>query len=81
MMIGRLNNNTAESSVPEPSPFEVEIATEISIRYKSSFIHQILSEFVQELDITLRCEIHKCINFIWNRGRTTRALEGMYYCI
>jgi hypothetical protein len=58
--------HTAEPLVPEPSSFEVEIAIEKLKRYKSLGIDQILAELIQSGGNTLRSEIHKLINCIWN---------------
>jgi hypothetical protein len=59
--------NTADPLVPEPSSFEVEIAVGKLKRYKSPGIDQILAELIQAGENTLRSEIHKLINCIWNK--------------
>jgi hypothetical protein len=59
--------HTAEPIVPEPSSFDVEIATEKLKRYKSPGIDQIPAELIQAGGNTLRSEIHKLINCIWNK--------------
>jgi hypothetical protein len=59
--------HTAESLVPEPSSYEVEIAIEKLKRYKSPGIDQIPAELVQAGGDTLRSELHKLINCIWNK--------------
>jgi hypothetical protein len=58
---------TAEPLEPEPSPCEVEIAIEKLKRYKSPGTDQIPAELIQAEENTLRSEIHKLINFIWNK--------------
>jgi hypothetical protein len=58
--------HTAERLVPEPSAFEVEMATE-----KKRKSHYVLIKFQQnrlKQDAVLRSEIHKLINFIWNKA-------------
>jgi hypothetical protein len=59
--------HTAEPLVPEPSFSELEIATEKFKRYKSPGIDQIPAELIQAGGNTLRSEIHKRINCIWNK--------------
>jgi hypothetical protein len=58
---------TAERLVPEPSSFEVKIAIGKLKRYKSPGIDQIPVELIQAGGNTLRSEIHKRINCIWNK--------------
>jgi hypothetical protein len=57
----------ADPLVPEPSSSEVEIAIEKLKRYKSLGIDQIPAERIQAGGNTLRSEIHKLINCIWNK--------------
>jgi hypothetical protein len=59
--------HTAEPLAPEPSSSEVEIAIEKMKRYKSPGIDQIPAELIQAGGSTLRSEIHKLINCIWNK--------------
>jgi hypothetical protein len=59
--------HTTEPLVPEPSYVEVEIAIEKFKRYKSPGIDQIPAELIQAGGNTLRSEIHKLINSIWNK--------------
>jgi hypothetical protein len=58
---------TAESLVLVPSPFEVQIAVVKLKRYKLPGCDQIPAELTQAGDETLRSDIHKLINSIWNR--------------
>jgi hypothetical protein len=58
--------HTAESLVPDPSPFEVEIAIVKLKKYKSLGTDQILSEVIPAAGETCS-EIHKLINSIWNK--------------
>jgi hypothetical protein len=59
--------HAAEPLVPEPSSSEAEIAIEKLKRYKSAGIDQIPAELIQVWGNTLRSEIHKLINCIWNK--------------
>jgi hypothetical protein len=59
--------HTAEPLVPEPKSSEVEIAIEKLKRYKSPGVDQIPAELIQAGGNTLRSEIHKLINCIWNK--------------
>jgi hypothetical protein len=54
----------AEPLVPEPSPFEVEIALVKMKTYKSPSSDQIPAELIQAGGATLPSEIHKHINSI-----------------
>jgi len=56
--------NTAEPLVPEPSAFEVEMATEKLKRHKSLGIDQIRAELIKAGGRTIRSEVHKLINSI-----------------
>jgi hypothetical protein len=59
--------HTVEPLVPEPSAFEVEIYIGKVKSHKSSGIDQIPAEFVKVEGRTIRSEIHKRINSIWNK--------------
>jgi hypothetical protein len=59
--------HTAEPLVPDSSHFEAEIAIANLKRYKSPDSYQILSELIQAGGETLWSEIHKVVNFIWNK--------------
>jgi hypothetical protein len=59
--------HTAEPLVPEPGSSEIEIVIEKLKRYKSPGIDQIPAELIQAGGNTLRSEIHKLINCIWNK--------------
>jgi hypothetical protein len=48
--------------VPDPSPFEVEIAILKLIKYKSPGSDQILAELIQAGGATLQSQIHKLVN-------------------
>jgi hypothetical protein len=53
-----------EALVPDPIPFEVEIAIAKLKRYKSPGSDQISAELIQVGGETLRSEIHRLINFV-----------------
>jgi hypothetical protein len=59
--------HTAEPLVSQPSPFEVEIAVPKLMQYKSHSNDQILPELTQAGGETSCTEIHKLINFLWNK--------------
>jgi hypothetical protein len=73
MIIIIIEIHTTEPLVPEPSSSDVEIAVEKLKRYKSPGIDQIPAELIQAGGNTLRSEIHKLINCIWNK----EALPGL----
>ena len=56
----------AEPQVPEPSAFEFEMAIVELNRHKSPGIDQIPAEVITAGSRTIRSEIHKLINSIWN---------------
>jgi len=59
--------HTAEALVPEPSAFEVETTIEKLKRHKSLGIVQIETRLIRAGCRTIRCEIHKLHNLIWNK--------------
>jgi hypothetical protein len=59
--------HTGETLVPMSSPFEVEMAIEKLERYKSPGANKIQAEFIQARGRTIRFEIHKLINSVWNK--------------
>jgi hypothetical protein len=65
--VRQIEIHTAEPLVPDPSPFEVKIATAKLKRQKSICSHQIPTELIQEGAEILSFEIHKLINSIWNK--------------
>jgi hypothetical protein len=65
--VRQIEIQTAEPLVPDPSPFEVEIATATFKRYKSPCSDQIPAEFIQAGGEILRCKNHKLINSNWNK--------------
>jgi hypothetical protein len=67
--------HTAEPLVPEPSAFEVYIATEKLKRNKSTGIGQIPAEIIKARSSTIRSEIHKLINSIWNKEEWSKEWE------
>jgi hypothetical protein len=65
----------AEPLVPEPSALEVEMATEKLKRYKSPGTDQIPAELIKAGGSTICSEIHKLINFIWNKEGLTEQWQ------
>jgi hypothetical protein len=59
--------HTSEPLVPEPNSFEVGITTEKLKRHISPGINQIPAELIQAGCNTLRSEVHKHSNSIWNK--------------
>jgi hypothetical protein len=66
--VRQIEIHTAEPLVPDPSPFEVEIVIAKFKKYKSPGSDQIPAELIQAGGETLRSEIHKLINSIWNKN-------------
>jgi hypothetical protein len=65
-VVRQIEVHTAKTFVPDPSPFEVEIAIAKLKKYKLLGTNQILAEMIQAGGETLWFEIHKLINYIWN---------------
>jgi len=61
--------HTAEPIVPEPSAFEFETAIEKLKRHISPGIHQIPAELIKAGGRTIRFQISKLINSIWNKEK------------
>jgi hypothetical protein len=59
--------HTVELLVPEPSAFEVELAIEKLKNHKSPSNDQIPAELIKAVGRTIRCDIHKLINSVWNK--------------
>jgi hypothetical protein len=53
--------------VPDPSPFDVEIAIAKLKRYKLPGSDHIPDELIQAGGEILRSKIHKLINSVWNK--------------
>jgi len=65
-MLGR-QIHPAEPLVPEPSAFDAEMAIEKLKRHKSLEIDQIRAGLIKARGRTIRSEVHKLINSIWNK--------------
>jgi hypothetical protein len=65
--VRQIEIHTAESLVPDPSPFEVEIALAKLKTYKLPGSGQIPAELIRAGCETLQSEIHKLISSIWNK--------------
>jgi hypothetical protein len=59
--------HTTQPLVPEPNPFDNEIAIEKLKRYKTPDIYQIPAELIQTGGLILRSGIHTLINSTWNK--------------
>jgi hypothetical protein len=59
--------HTVEPLVSEHGSLEVDIATERLKMYKAPGIDQIPVELIEAGDNTLRSDIHKLINYTWNK--------------
>jgi hypothetical protein len=65
--VRQIKIHTAELLVPDPSPFEVEIAIAMLKRYKLPGSNPILAELIQAEGEILHSEINKLINSICNK--------------
>jgi hypothetical protein len=72
--------HTAELLVLEKRAFEFEMAIEKIKRHKSPGIDQILAELIKAVDRTIRSEIHKLINCIYNKEKLP-GVEEADHCI
>jgi hypothetical protein len=61
--------HTAEPIVPELSAFEFETAIEKLKRHISPGIHQIPAELIKTGGRTIRFQVSKVINSIWNKEK------------
>jgi hypothetical protein len=59
--------HTAELLVPQPGCCKIKNGIEKFKRYKLPDIVQISAELILAGDNPLRSEIHKLINYIWNK--------------
>ena len=66
---GQVEIHTAESLVPEPSPFEVELAINKLKSHKSPVIGEIPAELFKTGGGTICLEIHKLITSIWKKEK------------
>jgi hypothetical protein len=57
----------AEPLVPKPSASEIEMTIEKLKRHKSPGTDQIPAELIKVRGRTIRSEIHKLINCVWNK--------------
>jgi hypothetical protein len=79
--VRQIEIHTAEPFIPEPSPFEDEIAIAKLKCYKSAGSDEIPSELIQAGHEILQFEIHKLINSVWNKEELPdQWKESTYYC-
>jgi hypothetical protein len=69
--------HTAESLVPEPSAFEVEMGIEKLKRYKSPGVDQISAEIIKAGGTKICSEIQKRISSIWKKTEIASAVVGV----
>ena len=77
--VGQSGIHTAELPVPEPSAFEVEMATDKIQRHISAGIDQIPAELIKAGGRTIRSEVHKLINSIWNKEELLEEWKERIY--
>jgi hypothetical protein len=65
--VRQIEVHTAEPLVPEPSAFEVEMATVKLNRHKSPGIDQVPAELIKAGGRIIRAEVDKLIISIWNK--------------
>jgi hypothetical protein len=65
--VRQIQIHTAEPLVPDSCPFDIEIAIAKLKKYKSPGSDKIPAELIQAGGETLRSELHKRINSIWNK--------------
>jgi hypothetical protein len=65
--VRQIEIHTAGSLVSDHSPSEIEIAVAKLKSYKSPGMNQIPPELIQAVGETLRSEIHKLNNSVWNK--------------
>jgi hypothetical protein len=68
--------HTAEPLAPESSAFEVEMAIEKLKRHKSPSIDQIPAQLIKAGSRTIRSEIYKLINSLWNEEELSEEWKG-----
>jgi hypothetical protein len=77
--VKQIEIHTAQLSVPDPSPFEVEIVIAKLKRFKSPGSDQIAAELIEAGGEILRSEIHKLIDSIWNKKELPDQVVNRYF--
>jgi hypothetical protein len=72
-----LDIHSAEPLVPELRASEVEIAIEKQKRHTPPGIDQMPAELIKAEGRTIRTEIHKLINSVWNKEELHEELESI----
>jgi hypothetical protein len=72
--------HTAETLVPEPSAFEVEVAVEKLKRHKSPGNDQIPADSIKARGRAIWSWIHKLIISIWNKEELPEEWIGINHC-
>ena len=75
--VRQTETHTAEPLVPEPSAFEVDLATEKLKSHRSPGIDQIPAELIKAGGRTIRYEIHKLINYFWKNEELPEEWKEM----
>jgi hypothetical protein len=78
--VRQIEVHTAEPLVPEPSAFQVEMATEKLKRHKSLGIDQIPTELIKAGGRIIWSQIHKLIISIWNKEELPEEWKESSHC-
>jgi hypothetical protein len=76
--VKQTHTHRAEPPLPEPSAFEVEMASEKLREHKSPYIDQIPVELIKAGGRTICSEIHKCITSILNKECKELIIAPIY---
>jgi hypothetical protein len=79
--VRQIEIHTAEPLVPEPIPFEVEIAIAKLKKYKSPSSDEIMAELIQTGGEILESEILKLINFILSKEELPDHFISFYLLV
>jgi len=79
MGLMNLEIHTAQTLVPEPSAFGVEMAIEMLKRCKSTGNGQFPAELITADNTTIRSQIHKLIRPTWNKEELP-GVNGVDHC-
>jgi hypothetical protein len=72
--------HTAESLLSDTSAFEVYMASGKLKRLKSPGIDKIPASFIKKVSRTIYSEIHKLLNFIWNKQYLPEQWKESSHC-
>ena len=74
--VGQVEIHTAESLVPEPSSFEVELVIDKLKSHKSPGMNEIPAELIKAGGGTICLEIHKLITSVWKKEKLPVEWKG-----